>query len=358
MFDPLESKILSEDMETVYRSRDTYEILRGKKIFITGAAGMIASYLIYFFLWLNEEKGFGIEIYAGVRKREKAFARFGIYAERPYFHIVVHDVVQPVPLDIGMDYILHAASFASPQYYGSNPVETMLPNVIGTNEIMRYACRFRPKSVLFFSSGTVYGTVAGKERIDEQSVGVIDHMAPGSVYGESKRCGEALCAAYCREYGVPVRIVRINHTYGPTLDLQGDKRAFSEFIRNILRGENIVLKSDGSEKRAFCYLSDAADALFRILLDGKDGECYNLVNETEFVGIGELAEILVGLFPEKDLHVIFEKRTDKGYVPLAQTSRVVCSMDKISAMGFLPRVDIREGFFRTIRYFMERGGNV
>lgn len=353
MFDPLNDKIISEDMERIFASDNDYYSLKNKSVLITGATGMLASYIIYFLIWLNEKKDFGIQIYAEIRNKERALKRFGIYAGRQYLHMVIHDVTQPLLQEIKTDYVLHSASLASPQYYGSNPVETILPNVVGTNEIMQFALRVKASSIIFFSTNAVYGQVKDVAHIKESQVGYLDHLAPGSVYGESKRCGETICKAYFREYGVPVKIIRLSHTYGPTLDLERDKRAFSEFVKNVIRNEDIILKSDGLEKRAFCYLSDAVSMIFMVLINGQNGECYNIVNENEFVSIRQLAETLTNLFPEKKLKVICERRMDSGYVSLAQTSESVCSMEKVVALGVEPKIGIYEGFKRTILYISE-----
>ena len=118
-------------------------------------------------------------------------------------------MTQPFNENVELDYIVHAASFASPQYYGCSPVETMLPNIIGTHELLKWATQHPVRSFLFFSSDTVYGTVKDVEQISEEVVGTLDFLAKGNVYGESKRCGETLCRAYYNEYGIPAKSARI-----------------------------------------------------------------------------------------------------------------------------------------------------
>lgn len=349
MSDFLDNFIIKEDLESIFNSRNNFNELRDSKILISGAAGMVVSYSVMFLIYLNEKYNFNVQIYAGIRNKDKAIMRYGQYVERNYFHLYSSDVSEPVSINEDIDYVIHAASLASPQFYGSNPVETMLPNIIGTNELLKFAAKHKVKKFIFFSSGAVYGTVKSGETITEDCVGDFDFLAAGSVYGESKRCGEALCLAYFREYGVPVNIIRINHTYGPTLDLKNDKRAFAEFVKNIIDNQNIELKSAGLEKRAFCYLSDATEIILKILLEGFSGECYNLVNEEQFVSIKELAEILVGLYPEKELKVIYKTRNDVGYLSLAQTSSIPCSAQKIKELGCQLKTDIKTGFDRTIK---------
>ena len=349
--DFLQEKIIAEDLASIFVSR-SWDALRGKSIYISGASGMIASYLTMFLIFCNETKQTGIEIYAGVRSAEKAELRFGRYTQKNYFHLVQDDVILPLTIGKKIDYIVHAASPASPQYYGCNPVETMLPNVVGTYRLLEHAKRYGAESVLFFSSGAVYGEVRS-DKIYETDYGAFDFMAPGGVYGESKRCGEALGSAYWREYRVPFKSVRIHHVYGPTLDLDRDHRAFSEFVKNILNDQDIVLMSDGSQKRAFCYLTDAILAILQVLLHGKNGESYNLANESQFVSILELAETLITLYPEKHLKVIRKVRREEGYLSLAQTNSVVCDASKIRELGCEFTVSVRDGFKRTIEYFMQ-----
>lgn len=358
MQDFLNNQILLEDMETIESARNNWERLNNTSICVTGAAGMIASCFVMFLIYLNEKKNFHIQIYAGIRSAEKAKKRFGIYVDRDYFHILSRDVIFPVDENLKYDYIVHAASLASPQYYGKMPVETMLPNIIGTYELLEYAKRRKIRGFLFFSSGNVYGSVGGVDRITEETKGTFDFRAIGNVYGESKRCGEALCGAYFHEYGVPVKNARIQHTYGPTLDMAGDKRVFSEFVNNIVNDQDIVLKSDGSAKRAFCYITDTVAALFAILLDGEDGESYNVGNDLEYISILELAEKLVALFPEKNLQVIRKKRQDDGYSASPENRTIPVSLEKTRLLGWKPRCSVEEGFGRTIQYFIGERENV
>lgn len=348
--DFLKDSIILEDMQGIYQSLPEWELLKYSGVYITGATGMIASYFVMFLVYLNEMQGCRIEIHAGVRSIDKARWRFGNYIEKDYFHLIQGDVNEPAAIAGSVYYIIHAASLASPQYYGKMPVETMLPNVVGTYELLKYAAGHSVKGFLFFSSGSVYGNVGETDSIREVTVGSMDWLAPGNVYGESKRCAEALCHAYFREFGLPVKIARIHHTYGPTMDVRNDKRVFSEFSSNILNGHNIVLKSDGEDKRAFCYLQDTVSALCKILLKGTDGECYNIGNPDAYISVRELAEILTGIFPEKNLKVEYRKRKDAGYCasPVKRLSPV--NVDKLKSLGWKAEVTVEEGFARSLKY--------
>lgn len=357
-FDYLKNKIILEDMESIYHSRKDWVEFSNASIYISGATGMLASYLVLFLIYLNEHHNQNISIYAGIRNIGKAEKIFGTYSQRPYIHWIVSDITLPFTLDTQLDYVIHAASLASPQYYGGSPVETMLPNIVGTNELLKWCRSFPVKSFLFFSSGAVYGTVKNLPAISESAIGTMDFLADGNVYGESKRCGEALCHAYFKEYSIPTKCARIHHTYSPTMDIAYDKRAFSEFVSNIVHGEDIVLKSDGSAKRSFCYITDGLSALLKILLDGKNGESYNVGNNKEYVSIRELAELLVSLFPEKKLKLSVSARIESGYQSIPENQSIPLDIKKLNKLGWVPTVTIKEGFYRTICFIEQKNNTI
>lgn len=352
--DFLDDSIIRGDMQGIYQLMSVWNQLKGMSFYVTGATGMIASYFVMFLIYLNEVWGYHIEIYAGVRSTDKARWRFGKYIDRNYFHLMSGDINKPVMIEESVHYVIHAASLASPQYYGKMPVETMLPNVIGTYELLKYAAAHPLKGFLLFSSGSVYGNVGELDSIREATVGSMDWLVPGNVYGESKRCAEALCHAYFREFEVPIKIARIHHTYGPTMDVWNDKRVFSEFTNNILSGHNIILKSAGEDQRAFCYLQDTVSALFKILLEGMVGECYNIGNPNAYISVRKLAEILTEIFPEKNLKVEYREREDTGYCASSAKRLSPVNVDKLKSLGWEAEVNVEEGFTRSLNYIAKR----
>ena len=325
------------------------EMLNEKRIYISGASGMIASYLVAYFIWLNETSGANIQIYAGVRSKDKAINRFGDYLYKEYFHLVQSDVLEDLPKELCLDYIIHAASLASPQYYGKQPVETMLPNIVGTFKLLEYAKRHSIGGFIFFSSGAVYGSITGDTPIAEHHTGVMDFLTTGNIYGESNRCGEALCRAYAIEYSIPVKIARIIYTYSPTADIENDARVFSEFAGNIVKQQDIVLKSSGKAKRPFCYITDTITGLLKVLLIGNSAEAYNIANAEEFVSIYELAKILEKLFSYRKLKVIKREREDSGYSSSLVESNPTVNVEKLRQLGWNSNVSIEEGFQRMIK---------
>jgi nucleoside-diphosphate-sugar epimerase len=161
--------------------------------------------------------------------------------------------------------------------------------------------------------------------------------------------GETLCNAYFHQFNLPVKSVRIHHTYGPTMDYKNDSRVFSEFVRNIVYGEDIEIKSDGSATRSFCYISDATEAFFKILLEGEDGGVYNMGNSNEYLSIKELAELLIKNYDKKNIKLIFqERKNDKAYTPSDTTKTAPVNTKKLEKLGWNAEVSVSQGFRKTI----------
>lgn len=338
--------LIDADMKEVYHSRTSWNVLKNKSFYITGSTGMLGSYFTLFLIWLNEIKNYSIEIYVQVRDIKKTKNIFKNYVNRQYFHIVQEDILNKVMVSGKIDYIIHAASLASPQFYGTNPVETMLPNIVGTYQLLDFAKKNSIDRVLFFSSGEVYGVLNSDMLVSEKDIGLMDFLNTANIYGESKRCGEALCHAYAIEYDINAVSVRIYHTFGPTMDIYGDKRVFSEFTSNIIDHKNIVIKSDGNSKRTFSYITDVICGLMCVLLDGQKGESYNIANES--ITIRELAEKLVSVFKDRNLKVIYKDRKDENYTPSFGTKDAIPNTLKLRNLGWKPSVSIEDGFKRTV----------
>lgn len=344
--------VILSDLSDMYQSKIiVWEKLYGKRVLVTGAYGMLASYMVYMLLYLNQFHHAKIDIYALGRDHNRFVNRYGKLLEDPNFHIVQQSVNDPINCLPPMDYIVHAASMASPHFYGSTPVDVMLPNILGTNQLLKKASADGLSGFLFFSSG-VYGNLEGTvDSIRETDMGPMDPLELQNCYFESKRCGEALCMSYHVQYGVPIVCVRPSHTYGPTLDLN-DSRVFANFVSDAVHGRNIVIKGDGRAERSFCYASDAALAYFKVLLDAPRGEAYNVGNDDTNISVANLAELIVRLCPEKDLHVLYAgRKKDDHYVTSTIVRAPLLNTEKIRALGWKWSVMLEEGFSRTIRSF-------
>lgn len=349
------NQIIREDVEGIIKNGgDIWENFAGARVLITGASGLIPFYFAATLLALNDTllKGRECRVLALVRSRERAEAKFRGLLERSDLELLVQDVSSPLKIEGRVDYVIHAASQASPKYYGKDPVGTMLPNIIGTNNLLSLAAESKSRGFLFVSGGEVYGIVPpDKIPTKESDYGWLDPVNVRSCYAEGKRAGETLCVSWKEQYGVPAAIARLAHTYGPGLSLD-DGRVFADFVRDLVEGKDIQLASDGSATRAFCYVSDAVLGMFLVLLKGEPGKAYNVCNDGVCVSILELAKVLAGLFPEKKIAVRFSsKANDPGYIK-SPVSRSCMDSSALRALGWAPGVGLSEGFSRTVRSFI------
>ncbi len=348
----LNNKIILTDMEDIFSRDMPWEDLQGKTILITGAYGMLASYMVFFLLYLREKKGIRTNIITQGKSRTKAELRFGCYLDKEYFSFTDFDLTGEGWKDLPpADYVVHAAGIANPRYYQTNPVEVIEPNTIGTIQLLRYGEKCKLRSFLYFSTGDIYGRVSNAEYITEDTVGCLDPLDIHSCYGESKRLGETACVAFFREYGVPAVIARIGHTYGPTMDVQNDPRVFASFMNCALQGRDIVLHSDGMARRPFCYIADAVAAFFLLLLRGKGGEAYNVTNTDQFLSISEAAQI-IGELPEKKVNIIYKRRAaDDSYCDNKENKDNLPVEKKLEDLGWYHPIDSCTGFKRVYQYF-------
>lgn len=345
--------IITEDLEAVIAAPLPWDALAGRTVLITGAAGFLPAYMVETLLFLNERRpGQRTRVLGLVRDEGRARARFAAYAGRTDLRLLVGDVSRPVEAGEGVDYIVHAASQASPKYYRSDPVGTLSANVFGSQHLLEMAREHDVAGFLFFSSGEVYGQITDDQvPTREDDYGVVDPMDVRSCYGESKRMAETMCVAWHQQYGVPARAARPFHTYGPGMSLT-DGRVFADFVADIVAGRDIVMKSDGRATRAFCYLADATAGFFTVLLRGESGQAYNVGNDRGEASILDLAQRLVALFPEKGLRVVRQPVPTEGYMQ-SKITRGCPEISKARALGWSPETTIEEGFRRTVLSFSD-----
>lgn len=230
------NKIILEDLEFIYNQKIIdWNKFRNKTVLITGAYGMLASYMVYMLIYLNEiENPFNVRIITVCRNKDKASSRFGKFLKKSYFTNLEMDICDNFKIEEDIDYIIHAASLASSQYYDKNPVGVLLPNIEGTIRTLELGREKKVTGYLYFSSGEIYGKI-DKDEIYEYDSGYLDPMDVRSCYGESKRAAENMCKCWHHQYGVPTKVIRPAHTYGPTMDIINDKRVFAEFVSNAIK---------------------------------------------------------------------------------------------------------------------------
>ena len=324
--------------------------LAGARIAITGAGGFLGHYLVRTLLALGVSGRADppTQVIAMVRNLDAARMAFvDVSADAP-LDLVRWDLsMLGVPDIEPPDYVIHAASQASPRYYGTDPVGTFLPNVLGTEALLRWMQRGpAPRGFLFISSSEVYGATNSQTSLAERDYGILDPAQVRSCYAEGKRAGETLCMSWHAQFGLPTFIVRPFHTYGPGLKPE-DGRVFADFAFNVLRGENIVMKSDGSARRAFCYAADAVEAFFTVLLKGEPAIPYNVGNPDAELSVMELAELLAGLFPERGLVVEKTAPPSTGYLT-STFHRLMPDVSALRSLGWRPRTTPDVGFRRMI----------
>ncbi len=342
--------VIEEDLRRIVSFGLPWDRLFGKTILISGANGFVPSYMLETLLYLNESAGAGIHVVALIRNRERAMRRLGHLAGRPDLTMVVQNVQDPYVGPVAVDFVIHAASQASPKFYSTDPVGTFATNILGTWRMLETARNSRSEGFLFLSSGEVYGRLKDPlVPVSETSFGYIDPVSVRSCYAEGKRGGETLCACWHSQFGIPAKIVRLSHTYGPRMDLS-DGRVFADFVADVVAGRNIVMKSDGSAHRPFCYVADAIEGIFAVLLHGNSGEAYNVGSDSE-ISILELAELLCRLFPERKCRVVRQERKPDDPYLVSPTSGGHFDISKIRSMGWAPTTGLEEGFRRTVKSY-------
>lgn len=317
-----------------------WERFNGSNILVTGATGLIGSVLVDTLL---TNKEINCNVYASGRNEERACKLFAKYSNNPNYHFIKHDVNRPLASNVLFDYIVHCASGASPSEYANTPVEVMKSNFMGVSHLLDYGREHGMKRFLYVSSGEVYGEGDGRMFTEEYS-GYVDCMSPRSCYPSAKRAAETLCASYVAEYGMDVVVARPCHIYGPRFT-ESDNRVYAQFIRNVLRDEDIVMKSTGEQFRSWCYVVDCVSALLHILLKGENGQAYNIADETSDISVRELAEMIADICGKKVITEIPSEREKVGYNTV---TRSIFSTKKLCGLGWDVKGKMKDKIETTI----------
>lgn len=346
------ANITKQDFEVVFSANLPWNMLEGKTVLVTGATGMLASFITGFLVFLRKEKGMDIRTAALCRSRVKAERLFGPMAEEGLLTILEQDVTEPVETSLPIDYILHFAGNASPYFIVNEPVDICRSNLIGTFNMAELARRKGCKKLIFASTREVYGKNEDTEMLKEDSFGTLDCMEDRACYPESKRAAETILHSYFLQYGVNSNAIRIAHSYGPGMQLNNDGRVMADLMGDAVAGRDIILKSSGEAERAFCYISDAVSGIFHIMLKGEAGAAYNLSNETEPVMIRDLAKMLASHRTDIQIKVTYDlSASGKGY---CNYKRSGLDTSKTEALGWKPLVSLEEGTRRTLLSFTEK----
>lgn len=318
-----------------------FEGLKDKSILITGANGLIGSYVIDYLTYLNSQKMYNIKIFAMSRSLEKMEKRF---AKHPNLFYIEQDLNKPLFLNNTFDFIIHAASNAHPLAFSKDPVGTMKTNLLGTMNLLESIKDNQNTKFLYISTGEIYGNNVDKA-FTEKDCGAVDSKLARSCYPESKRAAETLCMAYSQQYGIHTNVARLCYVYGPTIT-QDNSRADAQFLRNALDKKDIVLKSEGLQKRTYCYVADVVSALLTILTKAPSTEVYNIANKNSIVSIKEYAQTLANLAGTNLKFEIPNELEKRGYSKSADS---ILDAQKLSQLGWIPQYDIKSGLEHTLK---------
>lgn len=340
------NKIILEDLQKITEVKLKWHNFKNANVLITGASGMIGSYLSRVFLFLNEKFDTNITLFVLVRNKAKLPKDI---KENKMTKILEQDVTMPINLDEKIDYIIHAASPASPIIMKDFPVETIKANVLGTYNTLELARKSNSKVYLYISSREVYGQPNENQKtFSENEYGFVDPLNVRSCYPEGKKAAENFCVCYKQEYGLNVKIARPAHIYGPGMSLN-DGRVQADFLKNAISHQDILMKSDGSSIRTYTYIADAITAMFYIILKSDD-IVYNIGDESSEVSIKDLANTIIEA-SGKDLKIKME--IDKNQNGCAPFTLGILKNDKIRNLGWKPHYSVKDGFKRTLAFFTE-----
>jgi len=338
--------------------------LSRKRLLITGGAGFLGYYLIKALLYWNKETDEAQHIHLTVYDNFIRGVPDWLTQLKGEKNLILtkHDITKTLPRDIDdFHFIIHAASIASPIYYRKHPIETMDANVNGLRILLEYCLKQKKENkpvegFLFFSSSEIYGDPPAKYiPTPETFRGYVSCTGPRACYDESKRYGETLCVNFAKQYDLPVMIARPFNNYGPGLKIT-DRRVLPDFVRDVLAGRDIVLLSDGSPTRTFCYVADAIIGYYKILVNGRSGEAYNIGVEEPEISMLELAEKVVSLakvlFGYKR-KVVRQVSSDKQYLTDSPDRRCPIITKARRDIGYNPSISINEGLERSLMWYFE-----
>lgn len=332
-----------DDIKNVACSNLPWKKLSGKNILITGATGLIGSCIVE--VLMNHE-GIDYHVYASGRNEKRIQQLFLNYSKSPFFHFLKYDVTGPLISDIDFHFMIAGASGANPVLYSTDPVGVMKGNFCGVDNLLAYGVKHNLEKFVYVSSGDVYGEGDGRVFTEDYS-GYVNSLNLRSCYTSAKRATETLCVSYAHQFGIDVSIARPCHTYGPHFT-ESDTRVYAQFIRNVLRGEDIVMKSTGEQFRSWCYVVDCANGILHILLKGQNREAYNIADDKSNITIKKLAEIIAKI---EDRKVIIDIPSDVEKVGFNVVKKSIFDISKLCNLGWNPLNDnINDNLISVINY--------
>lgn len=264
------------------------------------------------------------------------------------FDFVQHDVIDELPSSIRttpLTHIFHLACAASPDHYQADPEHTMLTNVLGTRNALRLAERTGAR-LLLTSTSEVYGDPEVHPQSEDYR-GNVSCTGPRACYDEGKRAAETLAFDFLRAGRADVRVARIFNTYGPRMQ-DDDGRVVSNFISQLLSGQELTIYGDGSQTRCFCFVDDTVEGLLRLMESGSAvGMPVNLGDPREMT-VRELAVMIIGLTGAHSPIVEQPLPEDDPRRRRPDISRA------IELLGWRPQISLEDGLGKTIAWFEQQ----
>ncbi len=346
----LKNKTYIKDLSELAELPVPWHEIKNKSILITGATGLIGSFLTDVLMYRNEKYGDNIKVITLGRNEDNARKRFEKHFQNELFLFLKQDISEPIRVSCAIDFVVHGASNATPLAYFSDPTGTMITNFLGMYNLLRYARSSNVKRTLYISSGEVYGENDSKASLSEDDYGYVDITTPRSCYPSSKRATETLCASFISQYNLDIVIARPCHVYGATFT-KSDNRAYAQFFRRAISNHDITLKSMGLQRRSYCYVSDAVSALFYVLFYGEKGQAYNLANKNSTTTIRQLAESIAMVSKQ---NVQFELSDEVEKDGCSVVSNAVIDTKKLESLGWKARFSLKDGIERTLQIASEQ----
>lgn len=347
------NKIIEEDVSDIYLEIGrALKKIEGSSFLISGGGGFLGSYFMDLLKFCNDN--IFLEpvtvicvdnFVTGVPERVKHLE------DNDNFIILKADISKPLEISHDVDYIIHAASIASPTFYRKHPIATLETNVLGLKYLIELSMKNNIRSFLSLSSSEIYGDpdevhIPTKEDYN----GNVSCTGPRACYDESKRLGETMCVNYHKEYGVPIKVARPFNVFGPGLKLD-DRRVIPDFFSDAIHKHKIQILSDGTPTRSFCYVSDAVKGFMLTLLSEFNGEAFNIGNdqtEISMMGIAELIAEIVG-----NVTVDYKKSTEKDYLTDNPKRRCPDLTKAKTYLNYYPKVKLKTGLERMYQWYRQ-----
>lgn len=328
-----------------------YDRLKEKRIVVLGSTGLIASTLIERLCELNKHCDLDLQLVVTYRNKSKVEKRFEKLKNETCIDYLEYDVRNPFP-DVDADFIIHSASPAHPKAFVEDPVGVMDANIMGIKNTLEYLRNHKNTRLVYLSSGEVYGDKIEKRPYIESDIGLVDPLNFRSCYPESKRAAETYIRCYAHEFGTDAVIARPGHVYGPAL-MTESTRVDVQFMNNALNKEDILMKSEGLQRRSYIHVDDVVSGLIVMMLKGDTGEAYNISNKNSDITIRQYAEIL-GKIANVGVKIDIDKSSCRGSSNVQDST---LDSTKLEGLGWHANISMQEGLESTYHILksMRRG---